>query len=64
MSHSEGIPAYITGRGSDRMHAAYTQESMVLAGASEVAVVSQTTEPAGKREGHPLLTFRTELRWR
>jgi hypothetical protein len=61
-SRSEGIPAYIASWFAP-MHGAYTEEGMRIAGAREVALISQSIEPSGRRDGYPLVTVRMELRW-
>ena len=57
-----GIPAYLEPWFSP-MHVSYAEESLRLAGAREVVVVSHVAENAGSHAGYPLRRYRTELGW-
>jgi hypothetical protein len=58
-----GIPAYLE-PWFGPMHVAYAEASLKIVGAEEVTVPSQVVEDAGTKSGFPLVSFRTERRWR
>jgi serine/threonine protein kinase len=46
------------------MHAAYADETLRLTGAKDVTLLSHVVTDAGEAHGVPLISFRSELRWR
>jgi serine/threonine protein kinase len=58
----EQIPAYVE-PWFEPMHIVYAVESLRLSGARDVTVLSHVAEKAGTRDGYPLRTYRTALRW-
>jgi serine/threonine protein kinase len=60
--HAE-MPAYVR-PWYGPMHEAYTRAAMEILGAKEITMLSATVEPAGSKGAFPLVTFRTEYRWR
>jgi len=59
----ENIPAYLE-PWIGPMHLVYAEESLRIAGGADVTVVSTRSESAGVLDGFPLISIRTELRWR
>jgi len=58
-----GIPAFLE-PWFGPMHVAYAEESLRIVGARDVTMLSHVVDDAGTKDGYPLVSFRTELRWR
>jgi hypothetical protein len=58
-----GIPKFIE-PWFGPMHVVYAEESLRIIGAREVTMLSHVIDDAGTKDGYPLVSYRTELKWR